>query len=64
VSDFGLIDAIESGLVKIPQLAIRDTSGKEHAEYLNLWQWILPVPPKNPMHAFGFAESWKTDPYI
>ena len=28
VSDFGLIDAIESGLVKIPQLAVRDTTGK------------------------------------
>ena len=27
VSDFGLIDAIESGLVKIPQLAVRDTTG-------------------------------------
>src|SRR5580765_5926888 len=30
VSDFGLIDAIESGLVKIPQLAIRDTTGADH----------------------------------
>ena len=29
VSDFGLIDAIESGLVKIPQLAVRDTTGAE-----------------------------------
>jgi hypothetical protein len=27
VSDFGLIDAIESGLTKIPQLAVRDTTG-------------------------------------
>jgi hypothetical protein len=27
VSDFGLIDAIEAGLVKIPQLAVRDTDG-------------------------------------
>ena len=42
VSDFGLIDAIESGLVKIPQLAIRDTSGKDYAEYFNIWQFILP----------------------
>ena len=30
VSDFGLIDAIESGLVKIPQLAVRDTTGQDH----------------------------------
>ncbi len=27
VRDFGRIDAIESGLIKIPQLAVRDTSG-------------------------------------
>ena len=26
ISDFGLTDAIESGLVKIPQLAVRDTT--------------------------------------
>jgi len=42
VSDFGLIDAIESGLVKIPQLAIRDTTGQEYPAYFNIWQWILP----------------------
>ncbi len=41
VSDFGLVDAIESGLVKIPQLAVRDTSGEERAEYFNIWKWIL-----------------------
>ena len=29
VSDFPLTDAIESGLVKIPQLAVRDTTGAE-----------------------------------
>ncbi len=42
VSDFGLIDAIESGLVKIPQLAIRDTTGQEYPAYFNIWQWIQP----------------------
>lgn len=42
VSDFGLIDAIESGLVKIPQLAIRDTTGAEYPSYFNIWQWLLP----------------------
>jgi len=42
VSDFGLIDAIESGLVKIPQLAVRDTTGKEIPGYFNIWHWILP----------------------
>lgn len=41
VSDFGLVDAIESGLVKIPQLAVRDTTGKEIPGYRNIWRWIL-----------------------
>jgi type III restriction enzyme len=42
VSDFGLIDAIESGLVKIPQLAVRDTTGASIPGYFNIWDWILP----------------------
>jgi type III restriction enzyme len=41
VSDFGLTDAIESGLVKIPQLAVRDTTGSEIPGYFNIWRWIL-----------------------
>lgn len=42
VSDFGLTDAIESGLVKIPQLAVRDSSGQNIPGYFNIWRWILP----------------------
>ena len=42
VSDFGLVDAIESGLVKIPQLAVRDTSGSPIPGYFNIWRWIQP----------------------
>lgn len=42
VSDFGLTDAIESGLVKIPQLAVRDTTGAEIPGYFNIWRWIMP----------------------
>lgn len=42
MSDFGLIDSIESGLVKIPQLAVRDTTGKEIPGYFKIWHWILP----------------------
>ena len=36
------MDAIESGLVKIPQLAVRDTTGAEIPGYSNIWHWILP----------------------
>lgn len=41
VSEFGLTDAIESGLVKIPQLAVRDTTGAEIPGYFNIWRWIM-----------------------
>lgn len=40
VSDFSLTDAIESGLVKIPQLVVRDTTGAAIPSYFNLWQWM------------------------
>jgi type III restriction enzyme len=42
VSDFGLTDAIESGLVKVPQLVARDGSGNDLPAYFNIWAWILP----------------------
>jgi type III restriction enzyme len=42
VSEFGLTDAIESGLVKIPQLSVRDTTGAAIPGYFNIWRWILP----------------------
>ena len=41
VSDFSLVDAIESGLVKIPQLAVRDSTGAKIPGYFNIWRWIV-----------------------
>ena len=41
VSDFGLVEAIESGLVKIPQLAVRDSTGAEIPAYFNVWRWVM-----------------------
>lgn len=40
VSDFGLVDAIESGLVKIPRLPVSDTTGRPDPKYFHLWQSI------------------------
>lgn len=40
ISDFGLLDAIESGLVKIPQLPSRDVTGANEAAYFNIWRWV------------------------
>jgi type III restriction enzyme len=40
VSDFGLVDAIESGLVKIPRLPVQDTTGRPDPKYFRLWDHI------------------------
>ena len=40
VSDFGLVDAIESGIVKIPRLPVSDTTGRPEAKYFRLWKHI------------------------
>jgi type III restriction enzyme len=42
VSDFGLTDAIESGLVKVPQLVAADDTGRPQPAYFNIWEWIKP----------------------
>ena len=42
VSDFGLTDAIESGLVKVPQLVAADSTGRPEPAYFNIWEWIKP----------------------
>ena len=39
VSDFGLSDAIESGLVKVPHFSVRTSDGGN--SYYDLWNWIL-----------------------
>ncbi len=40
ISDFGLVDAIECGIVKIPQIPTDTDSGRPVPEYYALWQWI------------------------
>ena len=40
VSDFGLVDAIESGIVKIPRLPVQDTTGRPDPLYFKLWEAI------------------------
>jgi len=46
VSDFGLVDAIESGIVKIPRVPVDDNTGALIPKYFRLWEHInkqLPV---------------------
>jgi type III restriction enzyme len=40
VSDFGLVDAIESGIVKIPRVPVDDNTGALIPKYFRLWEAI------------------------
>jgi type III restriction enzyme len=40
VSDFGLVDAIESGITKIPRLPAMDNTGSPDPKYFKLWEHI------------------------
>ncbi|MDE2591066.1 MAG: DEAD/DEAH box helicase family protein, partial [Patescibacteria group bacterium] len=44
-SDFGLVDAIESGIVKIPRVPVDTNSGRPIPEYFELWKWIMEKLP-------------------
>lgn len=66
VSDFGLVDAIESGIVKIPRLPVSDTTGRPEARYFRLWHNItanlqpgerLPGKAKKPKPEVVFREA-------
>lgn len=46
VSDFGLVDAIESGLVKVPRIPVDDNSGDARPRYFNLWESLKVHIPK------------------
>jgi type III restriction enzyme len=46
VSDFALVDAIESGLVKIPRIPTDDNSGRAIPKYRNLWEHVKSKLPK------------------
>ncbi|HTW90181.1 MAG TPA: DEAD/DEAH box helicase family protein [bacterium] len=39
-SDFGLVDAIECGIVKIPCVPVDDNTGAPDPKYFRLWQYI------------------------
>lgn len=45
VSDFGLVDAIESGIVKIPRIPVDDDSGALIPRYFRLWEHINQALP-------------------
>jgi type III restriction enzyme len=46
VSDFSLMDAIESGIVKVPRIPVDDAAAGRELVYLQLWDHIKPPLPK------------------
>ena len=46
VSDFGLVEAIESGIVKIPRVPVDDNATTPDVRFLNLWPGIKDGLPK------------------
>lgn len=47
VSDFSLLEAIEAGLVKIPQLPTQDIGGTQTPAYFNVWRWVQEIADKD-----------------
>jgi len=45
ISDFGLVDAIESGIVKIPRVPVDDNTGAVIPKYFRLWEAINQALP-------------------
>jgi type III restriction enzyme len=41
VSDFGLVDAIESGITKIPRLPVSDNTGRPEPKFFALWKQVM-----------------------
>jgi type III restriction enzyme len=45
VSDFGLVEAIESGITKVPRVPVVDDSGRPDPKYFHLWRTIMAELP-------------------
>jgi len=60
VSDFGLVDAIESGIVKIPRVPVDDNTGTLIPTYFRLWEAInqaLPISERQTARRRARPES-------
>jgi type III restriction enzyme len=60
ISDFGLVDAIESGIVKIPRVPVDDNTGQYIPKYFDLWKWInqqLPYTDKQTLRRRAKPEA-------
>ena len=66
VSDFGLMDAIESGIVKVPRLPVDDNALGKEVAYLHLYDALKEDPnwPRNARAAGLIEAGWKNIPGV
>jgi type III restriction enzyme len=62
VSDFSLMDAIESGIVKVPRTPVDDDAAHELVTYLRLWDFIGDKLPKRA--AKSEVDNWIPPPEL
>lgn len=62
VSDFSLMDAIESGIVKVPRTPVDDDADHELVTYLRLWDFVGDKLPKRV--AKGKVDNWIPQPEL
>lgn len=58
VSDFSLMDAIESGIVKVPRVPVDDDVAADLPTYLSLWDHVGPQLPKRAGRKAASDSSW------
>ncbi len=58
VSDFSLMDAIESGIVKVPRVPVDDDATGELVTYLRLWDHVGQVLPKKKTKQLEEQTDW------
>ena len=65
VSDFSLMDAIESGIVKVPRIPVDDDVGDtDQPTYLNLWQHVGDQLPKKRGRKAASDSEWIPPPVL
>jgi type III restriction enzyme len=57
-SDFSLMDAIESGIVKVPRIPVDDDASDDQVVYLHLWDNIEPPLPVRPRQKNLSVADW------
>jgi len=62
VSDFSLMDAIESGIVKIPRTPVDDDAEHDLVTYLRLWDFVGDRLPKRQAAATAGTDGWIPPP--